>query len=503
MDILPIHADSLYRADQNLVKANYQTLFQRKKWQHFKADSEGRLVLMSAWENLQYFFSPLYRQTIQAGTKRAIEQVFREMRMPTEPGDEFLSQIENLFLRVRSLSKNVFDRATLRNSPLFVPLRERVITYMRDVREEQPAVGRRVMAERVSIDRKLMYPSVADGGQPVDAYNPEATEENPRELHEKQFWQTMAEAQIASWLFSSFKRNSGGTSGNYRIMNLEERVVGIFKPVQESPHGPLNPYFWIRMRNMVQTWFGFDHDRAVDEENGHLREQFASVVAEELGWVNEQTHQPLVPRARIGRMKSLELQNKVDWQEGSIQFFIERARDGFTHFQVPEWTIIRRIESYYPPTDEAIARLINQIDFYRIAIIDYLLGNIDFNLGNVLFVEDNKVHAIDFWFSMPLIHPKRWLDTRNMHRWKALSYANHFVREDIKRQIETVWNRIVFHARRHFGEGPTMDCFTHRKTVLINFVGALKDLPSNPGDWNLRYEASRDLDASAASVAAE
>jgi hypothetical protein len=296
--------------------------------------------------------------------------------------------------------------------------------------------------------------------------------------------------------------------------------------VSESPHGPLNPYFSIRVRNFIQVCLGWTKDRVVVEERGHVREQFASIVAKELSLINDVTRQTLVPMARVVQMKSRDLQNKESWQPGSVQFFIDKAKDGFTHFQVPEWTIFNTMESYLPKTDKAIAKKMDEGDFQRIVVLDYLLGNIDFNLGNILFVKRDRsgngsalgiaardsssvhqspkplsAHSIDYWFSMPKAHPVKWLDKRNMHRWKALPYAEQHVMASIKTRVRDVWEEIAWQAQRFFsddkmtkvivdeGGAPrtitvtAIECLNHRKRALLERGDALKTLIPDPADW--------------------
>lgn len=476
MQVFPTK-DRLFEADQDVLKHNYYALMDRAKWEHYKVNEEGRLVPLTVWENIQYFFSKSYHDQIQGHVKKAVEDVFRNMKY-VSPGlvdeGDFLSQMENVLLKVRNFSNELFDRNVIKeNEALFKPLRDRVIIQMR---------GGSAAEDK--------YKVKDHDGQFVDAYNPEVNDA------ERLFWETMGEAQIATWAFSSFQRNEGGTSGNYRIKDLNRNTVGIFKPVSESPHGLLNPYFWIRVRNVFQNYLGWDKDRVVNESRGHVREQFASVISNELGWTNPVTHQTLVPKARVVQMKSPDLQDKTKWQTGSVQTFIRDAKDGFTQFQVPEWTILRPVEKYLPATDSATAEKMDKREFQRIAILDYLLGNVDFNLGNVLFVngaqQQNRAHSIDYWFSMPLTHPTYWLDTRNMHRWKALPYAQDHVPKCIQRELRNAWERIQEQAQLYFRDDATaIECLKARYNALTMLRDSLGNLPSDPGTWYERHLASR------------
>lgn len=59
---------------------------------------------------------------------------------------------------------------------------------------------------------------------------------------------------------------------------------------------------------------------------------------------------------------------------GSVQKWIQNAKDGY---QIERFTTEQRK------------------DFERLKVFDFVIGNFDRHLGNVLFMDDNKIHAID------------------------------------------------------------------------------------------------------------
>jgi hypothetical protein len=273
-----------------------------------------------------------------------------------------------------------------------------------------------------------------------------------------------AEGQIAEWAGIHLARNHLGTSGSYRVKNLEGKTIAIFKPTRESPHGEHNPHFWIRIRNWIQKCLAFH--RATDETKGAAAETFAYQAAEILGF------QGLVPKTSQLTFESHSFRCPKSPEAGSFQLFVPDAHDGYTHMGIPSWMPPFLAKRLVPKGEEKTATFISEASFHEFALLQCLIGNLDSNYGNMLFTKKtDKIVSIDAWFSMPHSTPTSYLDRRGMHAWDTLFWAERPIPKEFKNLLETHNDLLLQTVRELFGEDSKEEqAFAKRVTDLIEAI---------------------------------
>lgn len=276
--------------------------------------------------------------------------------------------------------------------------------------------------------------------------------------------QVFAEAQLADWAGIHLIRNHLGTSGSYRVRNLEGKVVAIFKPTRESPHGEHNPHFWIRIRNRIQKLFSFH--RATDETKGAAAETFAYQASEILGFHN------LVPKTTQLNFQSRSFQCSGTHEQGSFQLFIPKAHDGYTQMEIPSWMPPILAKRLVPKEEEKTRSFVAEQSFHQFALLQCLIGNLDSNFGNMLFTKDSQeIISIDAWFSMPKTPPTSYLDRRGMHAWDTLFWAKKKIPSEFKGLLNANRDPLTQAIRELFGETSKEEAeFIKRLDALIYAV---------------------------------
>jgi hypothetical protein len=471
-------------SNNNTDLNNYNALVKRKSGQKFDVNAQGELITLTFSARVKYQFDRGYQKKVQGRVAQVIKSLISlQTQNPTT-----VVEGKTLLQCLGRLSPKVFNRTDLRNTAFYTQLHTAVKVQVKtnNVKETNPG---------------------------DDAY-----------------WDAVAECQIADWSGIHFVRNGGGTSGNYRMKDLDGKTRFLFKPVAESPHGPENPYRSIRIRNAFQQFLGMRANTSVPEEKGHVREAFASKVCEELTWNVGAT--TLVPTTRVGSLESASLSPsknalvKGSSKEGSIQLWVDGCEDGHSRVLnsstpstlkkaviISTAVVIGMIAIaaiaaaivFFPPAAAICGPIVilvaltalpviatvgfvavitqislaialirekshdpNEQGFKRAALLAYLLCNLDFNPGNMLFKKNsNDLYAIDFWFSMPNKIPETWLDIRNMHLWGQLQIADKKITAADIQPILTHFNNLKALAVNTFGaSSPEVQHFDERWEVI-------------------------------------
>lgn len=254
-----------------------------------------------------------------------------------------------------------------------------------------------------------------------------------------------SEGQLATWAGIKFKRNFFGTSGSYRVRDLSGKTIGIFKPTRESPHGPENPHFWIRVRNWVQKFFCLN--RCTNEALGAKAEVCAYKFSQILNFSS------LVPRTSIATFSSNSFKINGSVQEGSYQDFVENAHDGYKQMKIYSWMPPFLAKLFLPKNEATAKNMISERSFHEFALHQCLIGNIDGNYGNMLFQKGStNIIAIDAWFSMPHSPPTSYLDRRGMHAWDTLVWANKPIPIDFKNLLQSKEIELLNEVELQFGK---------------------------------------------------
>ncbi|EDV22766.1 uncharacterized protein TRIADDRAFT_50611 [Trichoplax adhaerens] len=235
------------------------------------------------------------------------------------------------------------------------------------------------------------------------------------------------------------ERISQGSSGSYFVRNTNRDIVGVFKPKNEEPYGPMNPK-WIKWfhRSCCPCCFG----RACLVPNqGYLSEVGASIVDAKLN-LN------VVPTTKVVKLASKtfnysklnkawtrtvrftseklpeslgkRVKHGLPRKAGSFQRFVHNYKDADFH--------LRRFEA--EPLPEETAKEF-QLLFEKLVVLDYIIRNTDRGNGNWLIKYDKfeleehegeeeadecivvsvphiSIAAIDNGLAFPYKHPDSW-----------------------------------------------------------------------------------------------
>lgn len=217
---------------------------------------------------------------------------------------------------------------------------------------------------------------------------------------------------------------SQGSSGSYFVYNSSHQVVGVFKPKDEEPYGPLSPKWtkWIH-RNLFPCFFGRS---CLIPNNGYIAEAAASLLDRQLGtnivpftdivYLSSPSFYYRFFERRNFRLKGKPLSNKV----GSFQLFLHDyvQADQFLRdhpFTNPSSSysrpLLRTFSSITVPpptpkrdqdecpnfewTPQVIAQFREEIE--KLVILDYIMRNTDRGLDNWMIklewykVEDHSI----------------------------------------------------------------------------------------------------------------
>lgn len=227
------------------------------------------------------------------------------------------------------------------------------------------------------------------------------------------------------------KRIAAGSSGSYFVYNREGVVVGVFKPKDEEPYGPLSPKWtkWVH-RNLFPCFFGRS---CLIPNNGYIAETAASVL-------DRQLQSFIVPRTEIVYLSSESFYytfwdryqhfrgKSLPKKVGSLQLFLkgyEEADVFLRKHPLPENTTRNSAKAYsdnsnndsFQWTSETLQQFREEIE--KLVILDYIMRNTDRGLDNWMIklewtegvngrTPHLKVGAIDSGLSFPWKHPDEW-----------------------------------------------------------------------------------------------
>ncbi|KAG7910444.1 hypothetical protein KL907_001335 [Ogataea polymorpha] len=217
---------------------------------------------------------------------------------------------------------------------------------------------------------------------------------------------------------------SSGSSGSYYVYNANYEPIGVFKPQDEEPYGPLSPKMtkWIH-RNFFPCFFGRS---CLIPNTGYIAESATSLLDRQL-----QTH--IVPytdivtlssdsfyypfyekigyvlRKKKPRHKVGSFQLYLDGYVGADEFF---RRHPLPH-QGPAQTATTQTAGTFEWTADTLSQLQREIE--KLVILDFIVRNTDRGLDNwMLKIEHEngraqvRLGAIDNGLSLPWKHPNEW-----------------------------------------------------------------------------------------------
>ena len=219
-----------------------------------------------------------------------------------------------------------------------------------------------------------------------------------------------------------------GSSGSYFMYNRAQKVVGVFKPKDEEPYGPLSPKWtkWLH-RNLFPCFFGRS---CLIPNNGYICEAAASVLDRQLqtfivpftdtvSFSSPEFYYSYLDKRRFN--KGTALPHKV----GSFQLFLHdyvQANVFFRQYPLPgtvgyaddgEHLISDQFNHRaFRWTSEVLRQFREELE--KLVILDYIMRNTDRGLDNwMIGIEWQasgrprlKIGAIDNGLAFPWKHPE-------------------------------------------------------------------------------------------------
>lgn len=220
-----------------------------------------------------------------------------------------------------------------------------------------------------------------------------------------------------------------GSSGSYFAYNESGEVVGVFKPKDEEPYGPLSPKWtkWLH-RNLFPCFFGRS---CLIPNTGYICEAAASLLDKRL-----QTG--IVPHTEIVYLSSPTFYYRyferrrakndprlLPRKPGSFQLFLNNYEEADVFFRKHPWPDKRMEVGIWTPAVQKQFRL----ELEKLVILDYIMRNTDRGLDNWMIKLEwvdgvhgspsragtppvktprLKIGAIDSGLSWPWKHPDEW-----------------------------------------------------------------------------------------------
>eukprot|EP00051_Salpingoeca_urceolata_P014535 m.185263 g.185263 ORF g.185263 m.185263 type:complete len:434 (+) comp18114_c0_seq5:771-2072(+) len=241
-----------------------------------------------------------------------------------------------------------------------------------------------------------------------------------------------------------------GSSGSYFARNIDNEIVGVFKPKNEEPYGPLNPKWtkWFQ-KCLCPCCFG----RACLVPNqGYLSEAGASMVDTALQLnvvpktkvvrlVSSSFHYSSFDRARANVVKSASerfpdsigkhMRQGLPAKAGSFQLFVKGFKDAYVVLKTLDWKTL----------DEEVAEDF-LFQFQKLVILDYIIRNTDRGNDNWLIRQEKDetgktikltIAAIDNGLAFPLKHPDNW--RAYPYHWSWLDIAKKPFSDKVAEQV--------------------------------------------------------------------
>eukprot|EP00124_Ichthyophonus_hoferi_P001529 Ihof_evm14s81 gene=Ihof_evmTU14s81 len=234
-------------------------------------------------------------------------------------------------------------------------------------------------------------------------------------------------------------RISQGSSGSYFVRNMDNKIVGVFKPKDEEPYGHLNPK-WTKWLHKMCCPCLFGRSCLVPNQ-GYLSEAGASII-------DRRFNLGVVPSTKVVKLASPAFnysrgtrwfsQGKLPRKVGSLQLFVTGYKDAEQMIGMFE------TEGCSPELKVEFAQ-----QFERLAVLDYITRNTDRGNDNWLVkvssdeelqAEGNqrwkrrvKIAAIDNGLSFPYKHPDLW--RTYPYYWAWLPQAKVPFSQELKAEI--------------------------------------------------------------------
>lgn len=405
---IPIPSDHL-----NFPKSiahNFAALSNRKtgdarkpgKGQRFYVNKKGELKPLTGFFKSLYFSNAPYRHRVQKQVKQAISSLIKQMGpdIYLTSDDKVKAAFYNTFFyqRLSRLSPKVFDRT--------------VIDQM------HPDVLKIIAPDYFAAKEKI---------------KPETMEMNEDLLttNEDYFNYAVAVAEFAMKLGIAPEAVKEGYNGTYFVKDLKNRNVGVFKPKDEETFARRSHKLSGKVSKVAAKFVPLATAFFCSNGNAYKAEVSASIVSKELSLNN-------VPTTRVAKLAhpvfnySNVEQNepKLPLKEGSFQLFIQVPHQKANSYL--KYNIFWKLYTLFRIEHTSLLKKISQLEFEKLVILDFIIGNIDRHFANwIVTTIKKKVLCFDNGFAMAHKHTDS-VSSLHQYDWKVLPHAKKPFSEDAK-----------------------------------------------------------------------
>lgn len=246
------------------------------------------------------------------------------------------------------------------------------------------------------------------------------TEKKEKKLETIKLAIRIEKAQLGKKLGIKFKANKGAT-GTVLVKNLKGKYIGVFKPTHEFT--PLKA----RLLNSIKRIFGGQLYYLSHKTDAQAKAEAAAYLLDR--------------HFKFNLSPASDFVENLGGKKGTFQSFLA----GFTEAKdiIPDRT--RGAKLHLPRTEEEIKDFeykFTLTDFQKMAIFDYLIGNLDRHEENWGVVEIKtktgifeELKVIDSANAFLLKNPESSDKVKNQYKWKSLNLAKEPLTEETKKFI--------------------------------------------------------------------
>ncbi|GAB4187700.1 MAG: hypothetical protein Tsb0015_06690 [Simkaniaceae bacterium] len=284
-------------------------------------------------------------------------------------------------------------------------------------------------------------------------------------VSKKNFQEVLEETRFAIKLGIQPTLCKKGSSGTYFLRNRLGEKIGIFKPIDEGPHGRNNP----RFISMIKKRISFLSKRkGFKTKEIHLAEIGSSKLDEVLN-LN------IIPKTQRVTLISPAFNGKNKEKDGSLQLFVDNAKEA---------------QEYFPQECENEDLSLKIINFEKLALLDFLIFNIDRTFDNWFLQKEGDAYfavAIDNATAFPIKHTKEgssflgrihtFLNTRHQYMWENLQSADKPFSFAMKKLIESLdMEKLRFLLKDAMSGKDGVSSFSEKMRLMDIRIKVLKQL---------------------------
>lgn len=235
----------------------------------------------------------------------------------------------------------------------------------------------------------------------------------------------VAEARLVSALGVGPKKTEGGATGSITYEGFDGKRIGIFKPKQENMNTKR------KVEHSVKKMIGWNRQVFHCRNQGKIPAMYSEIsasVADSYFGTN------LVPATRFAKLNDL---------EGSFMIWSDNHKEAVDYKSL-------KLKEASAPLASAPEKTKETVEFQKMVVFDYLIGNLDRHNKNWIIQQDSKgtissVKAIDnanaFLTSNPTSGGEDRIVRQKQYAWKSFPLAEKpFVLKDP--EIKEIFNKL-------------------------------------------------------------